>query len=109
MLIRTILIPNHDYFDGERNALMFWLFARNRDCPRQFGGKSNSAEFDMSKLIEMECKQMKSNENEITTHLNGSFAVPFTMTIKKIVISDQDCFDGERNALIDSSFVISIV
>ena len=52
-----------------------------------------------SKLIEMECQQMKSNENEITTHSNGSFAVPFTMTIKTIVISNQDCFDGEWNAL----------
>ena len=53
-----------------------------------------------SKLIEMECQQMKSNGNEITTHLNGSFAVPFTMTIKTIVISNQDCSDGEWNALI---------
>ena len=53
-----------------------------------------------TELIEMECQQMKSNENEITTHLNGSFAVPFTMTIKTIVISNQDCFDGEWNALI---------
>ena len=52
-----------------------------------------------SKLIEMECQQMKSNENKITTHLNGSFAVLFTMTIKTIVISNQDCFDGEWNAL----------
>ena len=43
---------------------------------------------------------MKSNENEIPTHLNGSFAVPFTMTIKAIVISNQDCFDGEWNALV---------
>ena len=42
---------------------------------------------------------MKSNENEITTHLNDSFAVPFTMTIKTIVISNQDCFDGEWNPL----------
>ena len=49
-------------------------------------------------LIEMECKQMKSNENEITTHLNGFFAVPFTMTVKTIMISNQDCFDGEWNA-----------
>ena len=48
-----------------------------------------------SKLIEMKCQQMKSNENEITTHLNGSFAVSFTMTIETIVISNQDCFDGE--------------
>ena len=47
-----------------------------------------------SELIEMECHQMKSNENEIATHLNGSFAGPFTMTIKTIVISNQDCFDG---------------
>ena len=49
----------------------------------------------------MECQQTKSNENEITTNLNGSFAVPFTMTIKTIVISNQDCncFDGEWNAL----------
>ena len=52
-----------------------------------------------SELIEMECQQIKSNGNEITTHLNGSFAVPFTMTIKTIVISNQDCFDGEWNAL----------
>ena len=52
-----------------------------------------------SKLIEMECQQMKSNENEIATHLNGSFTVPLTMTIKAIVISNQDCFDGEWNAL----------
>ena len=44
-----------------------------------------------SGLIEMECQQMKSNGNEITTHLNGSFAVPFMMTIKTIVISNQDC------------------
>ena len=51
------------------------------------------------KLIEIECQQMKSNENEIRTHFNGSFAVPFTMTIKAIVISNQDCFDGEWNAL----------
>ena len=43
---------------------------------------------------------MKSNENEITTHLNGSFAVPYMTTIKAIVISNQDCFDGEWNALI---------
>ena len=43
---------------------------------------------------------MKSNENEITTHLIGSFTVPFTMTIKTIVISNQDCFDGKWNALI---------
>ena len=50
-----------------------------------------------SKLIEMKCQQMKSNENEITTHLNGSFAVPFTMTIKTIVISNH--FDGEWNTL----------
>ena len=42
---------------------------------------------------------MRSNENEITTHLNGSFAIPFTMTIKTIVISNQDCYDGEWNAL----------
>ena len=55
-----------------------------------------------SELIEMECQQMKSNENEITTHFNGSFAVPFTMTIKTIVISNQDCFDGEWNSLIIS-------
>ena len=41
-----------------------------------------------SKLIEMECQQIKSNENEITTHLNGSFAVPFTMTNKAKVISN---------------------
>ena len=41
-----------------------------------------------SELIEMECQQMKSNENEITTHLNGSFAVPFPTTIKTIVISN---------------------
>ena len=47
----------------------------------------------------MECWQMNSNENEITTHLNGSFAVPFTMTIKTIVISNPDCFDGEWNSL----------
>ena len=40
---------------------------------------------------------MKSNGNEITTHLNGSFAVPFTMTIKTIVISNH--FDGEWNSL----------
>ena len=51
-------------------------------------------------LIEMECKQMKSNEHEISTHLNGFFAVPFTMTIKTIVISNQDCFDGEWNPLL---------
>ena len=44
---------------------------------------------------------MKSNENKITTYLNGSFAVPFTMTIRTIVISDQDCFDGEWNALLN--------
>ena len=54
---------------------------------------------------------MKSNENEITTHLNGSFAVPFTMTIKTIVISHQDCLDGEWNALLtktsDEYFMIS--
>ena len=25
---------------------LFWFFARNRDCPRQFSGKSNAAEFD---------------------------------------------------------------
>ena len=55
-----------------------------------------------SKLIKMECKQMKSNENEIATHLNGFFAVPFTMTIKTIVISNQDCFEGEWNALVIS-------
>ena len=55
-----------------------------------------------SELIEMECQQMKSNENKITTHRNGSFAVPFTMTIKIIVISNQDCFDGVWNALIGS-------
>ena len=42
---------------------------------------------------------MKSNENEISAHLNGSFAVPFSMTIKPMVISNQDCFDGEWNAL----------
>ena len=53
-----------------------------------------------SKSIEMECQQMKSNENEITTHLNGFFAVPFTMTIKTVVISNQGCFDGEWNVLI---------
>ena len=47
---------------------------------------------------------MKSNENEITPHLNGSFAVPFTMTLKTILISNQDCFDGEWNALIVSGF-----
>ena len=52
-----------------------------------------------SKLIEMECQQMESNENEITTHPNGSFAILFTMTIKTIVISNQDRFDGEWNAL----------
>ena len=51
------------------------------------------------KVIEMDCQEMKSNENEITTHLNGSFIVPFTMTIKTIVISNQDCFDGDWNAL----------
>ena len=33
------------------------------------------------------------------TNLNGSFAVPFTMTIKTIVISNQDCDYGEWNAL----------
>ena len=43
---------------------------------------------------------MKSNENEITTHRYGSFTVPFTMTIKTIVISNQDCFDGGWNSLI---------
>ena len=53
-----------------------------------------------SELIEMECQQMKSNENELTTHLNGSFAVPFSMTIKTIVISNQDYFDGEWNVLL---------
>ena len=58
-----------------------------------------------SELIEMECQQMKSNENKITTHLNGSFAVPFTMTIKTIVISNQDCFDGKWDALINSRFI----
>ena len=54
-----------------------------------------------SELIEMECQQMKSNknENEKTTHLNSSFAVTLTMTIKTIVISNQDCFDGEWNTL----------
>ena len=55
--------------------------------------------FPSSELIEIECQQMKSNKKEITTHLNGSFAVPFTMTIKTIVISDQACFYGEWNAL----------
>ena len=47
---------------------------------------------------------MKSNDNKITTHLNGSFAVPFTMTIKTIVISNQDCSDGKWNALITTRF-----
>ena len=50
-------------------------------------------------LIEMECQQMKSNEIEITTHLNGSLAVPFKMTIETIVISNPDWFDGDWNAL----------
>ena len=50
---------------------------------------------------------MKSNENEITTHLNGSFAVPFTMIIKTIVISNQDLFDGERISL--KTFLITRV
>ena len=58
-----------------------------------------------SKLIEMECQQMKSNENKITTHLNGSFAVPFTMTVRTIVISNQNRFDGEWNALKDCLFL----
>ena len=62
-----------------------------------------------SELIEMECQQMKSNENESTTHLNGSFAVPFTMTIKTIVISNQDCFDGEWNAMTVLYDVIIVV
>ena len=47
----------------------------------------------------MECQQMKSNENEITIHLNDSFAVPFMITIKTIMISDHDCFDGIWSAL----------
>ena len=42
---------------------------------------------------------MKLNENETMTHLNSYFAVTFTMTIRTIVISNQDCFDGEWNAL----------
>ena len=49
---------------------------------------------------------MKSNENESTTDLIGSFAVPLTMTIKTIVISSQDCFDGEWNAFMVGSKVI---
>ena len=49
---------------------------------------------------------MKSNENETTPHLNGSFAVPFTMTKKTIMISNQDCFDGEWNALFDMKYHI---
>ena len=53
-----------------------------------------------SKLSEMECQQMKLNGNKIATHLNGSFAVPFMMTIKTIMISNQDCFDGEWTALL---------
>ena len=54
-----------------------------------------------SELIEMECQQMRSNENEIITNLNGFFVVPFTMTIKTIVISNQECYElcGEWNAL----------
>ena len=48
-----------------------------------------------SKVIEMERQQMKLNKNKITTYLNGSFAVQFIMTIKTIVISNQDSFDGE--------------
>ena len=36
---------------------------------------------------------MRSNENEIITNLNGFFVVPFTMTIKTIVISNQECYE----------------
>ena len=62
-----------------------------------------------SELIEMECQQMKSNENEITTHLNGSFSVPLTMTIKTTVISNQDYFDGEWNALCISDLLTDTI
>ena len=39
---------NLDYQSNQTTyrPCLFWLFARNRDCPRQFGGKSNVAEFD---------------------------------------------------------------
>ena len=54
--------------------------------------KLNTTELG-SELIEMECQQMRSNENEIITNLNGFFVVPFTMTIKTIVISNQECYE----------------
>ena len=61
--------------------------------------KLNATELG-SELTEMECQQMRSNENEIITNLNGFFVVPFTMTIKTIVISNQECYElcGEWNA-----------
>ena len=76
------------------------------DCLREtetaldsFAGNRTQLSSTGSELVEEECQQIKSNENEITTHLNGSLTVPFTMTIKTIMISNQDCFDGEWNAL----------
>ena len=39
---------NLDYQSNQTTyrPCLFWLFAWNRDCPRQFDGKSNAAEFD---------------------------------------------------------------
>ena len=47
----------------------------------------------------MECQQMKSNQMEATTNPNDCLAVPFAMTVKTILLPNQDCFDSERNAL----------
>ena len=43
--------------------------------------------------------EMPTDETERKRNHDTSFAVPFTMTIETIVISNQDCFDGEWNAL----------
>ena len=71
-----------------------------RRLPSIVWQKLNATELG-SELIEMECQQMRSNENEIITNLNGFFVAPFTMTMKPIVISNQECYElcGEWNAL----------
>ena len=95
----TILITNQTkplYID-----LACFDCCTKRRLPSIVWQKLNATELG-SELIEMECQQMRSNENEIITNLNGFFVAPFTMTMKTIVISNQECYElcGEWNALL---------
>ena len=93
----TILITNQT--KAPIDLTCFDCFLKTETAFDSLAGNRTRLSSTGSKLIEIECQQMKSNENEITAHLTCSLAVPFTMTIKTIVISDQGCFDGEWNAL----------